>query len=95
MERFGLPLGPAVADPARPGRFYQRFEYAVLWAEDGSSGQLPIGAMLRDVLLGNAIAPRLKAGLSGTGLYAQYDPASPFGLVSAAALNRTDLRPAF
>lgn len=95
VERFGLPLGPPTADPRQPRRLYQRFENAVLWAEGQSHGQLPVGRILRNLLLATDLSTPLRAEASSGPLFAQYDPAQPLALVRPAELMRTDLRSAF
>src|SRR5205814_2340806 len=57
IERFGLPLGPAVADPSNPGHLYQRFENGILWADGHVGGQVPLGRLMRDVLIGDNLSP--------------------------------------
>ncbi len=95
LERFGLPLGPPVADPARPGRVYQRFENAVLWADGTGAGEVPLGWLLRSLLLGRDVPPALLANPGGGELFAQYDPTRPRAMARPDSLRGTDLRGAF
>jgi hypothetical protein len=67
----------------------------VIWTQGAQRGQLPLGRVFRNLLLGTDVSPALRAEAGASPLYAQYDPRRPGALARPEALPSTDLRPAF
>ncbi|MBI4494881.1 MAG: hypothetical protein HY690_19070 [Chloroflexi bacterium] len=95
LERYGLPLSAATVSPANPERHYQRFERGVLWSDGRRSGELPLGSLLKALLLGRDLPEGLAKEAQASRFFQQYDPSRPGFVARPKDLPQTSLAEAF
>jgi len=94
---WGFPMSAVVADPARSGVAYQRFQRGVMLYDDNTSSRrfLPLGGYFQRVLAGSPFPEDLAAQAQTSPLWAQYKPLQTKWLSRPAQLPGTDLTEAF
>ena len=97
LDVWGLPTSAPASDPRAPDLVYQRFQRGIMQFSQstGSVQSVPVGTLLKRVLVGSNLPSDLQGDLGGSRLYAQYAPAAPLGLARPAELPGTSLTSAF
>ena len=94
---YGWPSSRPAADPANGDLIYQRFEQAIFQysAATGQSQALLLGDYAKSAITGQGSPADLEAGMQGSALLRQYNPAAPDGLQRPWELPDSDLANAF